>query len=280
MKLVTKAYATITWLNTIASKFNINRRRTLATQYVLSLIDYSLISIFPFLSKTNKNKLNTIISKTARFILQTPQSTPTQYVIIEATLQNIHDRTLYLALQFYKTHLHHPNPLCKALSNSHQLQNILTDLPEDTHAVQTTLKLLKHKLRNRAVEALAQEKPKLAHYIDHPQPTLTRTSPLMARLRTGHGLTNEWLHRLTLIPPTPCRLCEMESESVSHLLVLCPHPVASTARKHTIYKIRGLTGKTPEEQINLLLTRAPPPQVQKVKENLLLAYFKALNIKL
>jgi hypothetical protein len=102
----------------------------------------------------------------------------------------------------------------------------------------------------------------------------------MTRLRTGHARTNQWLQRMKLIPPTPCRLCGLEPETVAHLLVLCPHPLASKARRRTFYKIPGLIQDDPEAQINFLLTRTPPPQQQKVKENYLLAYFQALQIQL
>jgi hypothetical protein len=85
---------------------------------------------------------------------------------------------------------------------------------------------------------------------------------------------------MKLIPPTPCRLCGLEPETVAHLLVLCPHPLASKARLRTFYKIPGLIQKSPEAQIKFLLTRTPPPQQQKVKEKYVYAYFQALQIPL
>jgi hypothetical protein len=81
-------------------------------------------------------------------------------------------------------------------------------------------------------------------------------------------------------PPSPCRLCGLEPETIAHLLVLCPHPLALKARTRTFYKIPGLIQIFPEAQIEFLLTRTPPPHQQKVKENLILAYFQALQIPL
>jgi hypothetical protein len=83
------------------------------------------------------------------------------------------------------------------------------------------------------------------------------------------------------IPPTPCRLCGLEPETVHHLLVACPHPQAMKERKkHLFKKFPGIFQETPEDQVKFLLTRAPPPQIQKVKESALAAYLTALNIQL
>jgi hypothetical protein len=105
--IVKKANQALQWLKTIATSFQIHRRRTLALQYALSIIDYSLLTIYPYLSPSNHKKLNTLISKAARFILQVPQSVSTPFVILEAHLQNIHDRAKHLAITHYRNHIHH-----------------------------------------------------------------------------------------------------------------------------------------------------------------------------
>jgi hypothetical protein len=48
--IVKKANQVLHLLRNIASSFQINRRRTLVLQYVLSIIDYSLLTIYPYLS--------------------------------------------------------------------------------------------------------------------------------------------------------------------------------------------------------------------------------------
>jgi hypothetical protein len=83
------------------------------------------------------------------------------------------------------------------------------------------------------------------------------------------------------ILPTPCRICGLELETVPHLLVVCPHPQAMKERRHIFFKkFPRLTQDAPEEQIIFLLTRVPPPQVQKLNESSIAAYLKARNIKL
>jgi hypothetical protein len=141
-----------------------------------------------------------------------------------------------------------------------------------------TLHQLSNALRYQLWKQLQEHKPQLAKYISMPQSKLNHTSSLMARLRTGHARTNHWLHRIKIIPPTPCRMCGLEDETITHLLVICPHPMAIKARKQSFYKIEGLIQSTPEEQLEFLLTRAPPPQMQQVKEKHLLGYLQAINI--
>jgi hypothetical protein len=87
--IIKKMKTTLTWLKDIAKTFHIQKHRTLTIQYVLSILDYSILTIYSFLSKTNKAKLNTIISTAAKFILQCPNSTPTDFSILEANLQKL-----------------------------------------------------------------------------------------------------------------------------------------------------------------------------------------------
>jgi hypothetical protein len=275
--------ASLQWLRSIAKRFNIRKRRTLALQYVLSVLDYSLLAIYPFLSPSNKKHLNRIISQTARFILQVPSSTPTTYCILEANLVNLEDRALLLALRHGHKHQNHLNPICKTLTTTYQTHSILQQLPpaQRQQLQHSPPKILTPLLRNIELQTLAQTKPHLAAYIATPQKRLTPTTSLMTRLRTGHACTNQWLARMKCIPPTPCRLCGLEPETVHHLLVACPHPQAMKERKkHIFKKFQGIFLETPEDQLKFLLTRAPPPQIQKVKESTLEAYLKALNIQL
>jgi hypothetical protein len=126
--ILKKANLAYTWIKSIASTFHIHQRRTLALQHILSHLDYTLLTIFPFISDTNKKKLNTIISKTARFILQVPQSTSSPYVILEAQLLNLQNRATFLAIKHIRTHTHHPNPICAALAHTYQTTSLLEHL--------------------------------------------------------------------------------------------------------------------------------------------------------
>jgi exonuclease III len=200
---ITKATRSLNWLKSIAHSFHIIKRRTLAIQYVLSHLDYSLLAIYPFLSLTNCTKLNTVISKAARFILQAPHSVSTPFAITEAHLQNIHSRAIYLAIQHQRRHLNHTNPLCAPLAYSHQICSILETLDPQIDPLHTPLKTILQHLRTAALQTLSQHKPHLAKFITEPQKRLTQTTPLMTRLRTGHARTNQWLHRMKLIPPPP-----------------------------------------------------------------------------
>jgi exonuclease III len=282
-QMLKKMNTALTWLKGIAKHFHIQKRRTLTIQYVLSILDYSLLAIYPFLSNTNRKKINTVISQTARFILQTPSSTPTTFSLLEAQLMNLEHRALYLAINHFKRHHNHTNPLCLSLTNSFQYHHITCHLSPEliTNLHHTPPKTLLQHIRLHAHQQLAEHKPTLAKYIAQPQKRLTHTTALMTRLRTGHARTNHWLARMRCIPPTPCRLCGLEPETIHHLLVACPHPHAMKERQRKFFKkFPGLIQETPEEQLQFLLTRAPPPQIQKVKESTITAYLQALNIQL
>jgi hypothetical protein len=127
--MLKRMHTSLQWLKSIAKRFNIQKRRTLALQYVLSVLDYSLLAIYPFLSPSNKKHLNRTISQTARFILQVPSSTPTIYCILEANLTNLEDRAIYLAIQHGNKHRHHPNPICRTLTTTYQCQSIFQTIP-------------------------------------------------------------------------------------------------------------------------------------------------------
>jgi exonuclease III len=201
--ILKKANHAYSWLKSIASTFYINQRKTLALQYVLSHLDYSLLTIYPFLSATNKQKLNTIISKTARFILQVPHSIPSPYAILEAQLQNIQDRATYLAIKHTRAHIHHSNPLCTAIAHTYQTRSLLATLDPNIDILQQPIKTILAQLRNLQIQQLSYSKPELATYISYPQTKLTHTTSIMTRLRTGHARTHQWLQRMKLIPLPP-----------------------------------------------------------------------------
>jgi hypothetical protein len=129
--MIKRMQTSLHWLKNIAKRFHIQKRRTLVLQYVLSILDYSLLAIYPFLSPSNKKQLNRIISISAKFILQVPSSTPTTFSILEANLTNLEDRAIYLAIQHGNKHRHHPNPICRHLTNTYQCQAILHVIPPD-----------------------------------------------------------------------------------------------------------------------------------------------------
>jgi hypothetical protein len=112
--MVKRMTTALHWLKSMAKHFHIQKRRTLTLQYVLSFLEYSLLTIYPFLSSSNRKKINTVISQAARFILQVPSSTRTSFSILEANLTNLDDRALYLTLQHYKKHVSHPTPIQSA----------------------------------------------------------------------------------------------------------------------------------------------------------------------
>lgn len=67
---------------------------------------------------------------------------------------------------------------------------------------------------------------------------------ILTQLRTGHAPLNNFLHKIKRSNDPTCHVCEMERETVKHLLIRCPRYDHMRLKLQQHYRQRDLLRKT------------------------------------